>query len=149
MKTPTITLFTDAGFDPPSKSGSWAAWAKFSGRKTLRRSGFFHKEIRDSGLAKYKALVNGLINVMRFFSPLPKTIILCHTDYEELIYQLNRLSAPTTNEPERRLVLNYIHTLQQNTETIISGRYINGTSGDVATAWCESECKKQLAFAKE
>jgi hypothetical protein len=154
MKRPLISLFIDAGFDPPSKIGSWAAWAKSSGQKTLRRSGLLNGEIRDSGLAKYKALVNGLINVMRFFSPLPKTIILCHTDYKELVYQLNCLSARPTNEPERRLVLDYIYRLQQTTETIISGRYVNwpkenSALSSAAYTWCNSECDKQLAFAKK
>jgi ribonuclease HI len=154
MKRPIITLFTDAGFHPPSKIGSWAAWAKFSGGEPLRRSGLLRGEIRDSGLAEYKALANGLVSVIRFFSPPPKTLILCHTDCDELVYQLNRLSAPTTNEPKRRLVLNYVRRLQQNTETIIYGRHVSGhkgnrTSRNAANTWCDSECTKHLAFAKE
>jgi ribonuclease HI len=151
---PLITLFTDAGWHMHTKAGAWAAWAKFAeGRPTMRHSGLLKGEIKDNGVAEYKAMANGLDCVIRFFQPPPKTLILCQTDSEDLRYQLSNIMSPTTKEPERLLVLNFIRSLTTKNKVSIYAKHVKGHKGvstprNAVNTWCDAECRKHLLEAE-
>lgn len=152
-KKPVLTLFTDAGYAAHHKVGTWAAWAKYrESDGTMRHSGVLKGAIRDSGLAEFKALANGLHKVIVFFAPPPKTLIICQTDCLELVQQLLALEQPTTKEGERRLVLNYLKSLSEKHQLYLRPRHVGGHQGHrtprhAVNSWCDSECTRHLDYA--
>lgn len=56
----SITLFTDGSWEPKTKAGGWAAWAKGNGRPSRTWHGPLRGKIRANDVTECAAIANGL-----------------------------------------------------------------------------------------
>lgn len=149
-----ITLFTDAGYCPKTRIGTWAAWAKHDGA-TIRHSGVFKTLYTSSDVAEIYAGLNGLAFVFASVGVPPKSKIIHQMDCQPAIDCFQGKGYKTK---EASLIVGparvFFHTLLREYPTVvIEFRHVEGHRGDVTprnavNTWCDRECTRLLNLAR-
>lgn len=147
-----VTLFTDAGFCPTSRLGSWAAWAKFDGQ-TLRTSGLFKTNPTGSDTAEVQAIINGVYSVLKEFNPEPDSKIIIQSDCKTAMKVLeNPVGKKAKKFAEFLALRDKFQTLTVNLR--VEFRHVEGHKGtstkrNAVNTYCDKECKRILIEAKQ
>jgi len=140
-----ITLFTDAGYRPDLKRGTWAAWYKAEGQ-TFRRSGILRSEILYSADAELMAIANAFYYIRRDLKPSGKDKIILQTDCMEAIAAIK---AGNHIRPKAREAVITINSLWTAAEFSLDMRHVNGHKGtatprNAVNTWCDKECQRKM-----
>ena len=154
MTPSLITMFTDAGYCPDRKIGTWAVWAKRDG-KAFRYSGVLRGEVDDSAIAELRAIINGGCAVLAAMKPETGTKIIAQSDCESAIGAL--LGSHYKRKEARKRVENATKLLQKRlreTGVVIEYRHVPGHRGTVnpraaVNTWCDQECTRLLRQARQ
>ena len=154
MTPALITMFTDAGYCPDRKIGTWAVWAKRDG-KTFRYSGVLRGEVDHSAIAELRAIVNGVCAVLTVMKPEKATKIIAQSDCESAIGAL--LGSHFKRKSARARVENATKLLKkklQETGVVIEYRHVSAHRGTVdpraaVNTWCDGECSRLLKQARQ
>ena len=155
MSVPSlITMFTDAGYCPERKIGTWAVWAKRDG-KTFRYSGVLRGEVDDSAIAELRATVNGVCAVLAAMKPEKATKIIAQSDCESAVGAL--LGSHYKRKEARKRVesaTNLLHKRLRETGVVVEYRHVSGHRGTVnpraaVNTWCDQECTRLLRQARK
>lgn len=148
-----ITLFTDAGFCPHTGIGTYAVWAKESG-KTLRKSGVLRGTMEVSAIAELRALANGIALVLSIIRPSPGSKIIAQLDCQDAINAMlgTGYKKPRQQERVRSAVEDARRRLIEAKVSIeyrrVPGHAGRGTPRTAVNTWCDSECRRHLREAR-
>jgi ribonuclease HI len=148
-----ITLFTDAGFCPDRKIGTWAAWAKCNG-VTSMVSGALRGNVEGSDIAEMRALVNGVCAVLARIKPPRGSRIIAQTDCQSAINamlgtgykkkQAKHRVRHATDEMRKRLTAAGVQIKYRH----VPGHLGMATPRNAVNTWCDRECTRLLRQAR-
>ena len=142
-----ITLFTDAGYCPIIRRGSFAAWAKADGG-TMREHGVLQGELETAGVAEARAVVNGLFLATRKFRPEPSSRVIVASDCEEAMKALTNALTPKAMKRHADAVAHFQRICDRH-QLSVSFRHVKGHSVLTDTRrwvnrWCDKACTRAL-----
>lgn len=148
-----VTLFTDAGLCPETKSASWASWCK-SEKGVARSGGILKDGYACSTAAESAAAINGIYHCLSSRVASSGDTILVQTDNNGVEGFLNGSARGYRKHAAQRKVLQDAYQniiLKHN--LIIRFRHVRGHQGakdkrSAVNTYCDNVCSFFLAWAR-
>jgi hypothetical protein len=136
-------MFTDISLCNRTQIAAYAVWAKADGR-TLRYGALFKTPMSDVNDAESRAIVNGVVIVLRTIQPETGSKIIAQTDSLSAIRLLEGKSETAVLIKSKLqaagVVIEYRH---------VKGHKGNATPRNAVNTWCDRECGRLMRQARQ
>ena len=149
----SVTIFTDASFDPKTKSAGWGCWIKTTGASSVMKGGKINHPCRDSSEAELCAIANG-IAVARACGWLRGAEVMIQSDSLDALSTVrkalkceDRPADKGLPVPKRRKefrtgttdVIDFILATVADEQAVVATRHVRGHQTGSGRAWVNRE----------